>query len=231
MHILKPAFGMERDAALDFTADRGFGIVVAHDGVRPVASHLPFVVQRDGPSAVVQCHVTRDNPLARLADGQRQFLVVAAGADAYVSNDWYVTPDQVSTWLYQAVHLTGTARCLPRHANRRHGDDLLHKAERPLWPKTPWGLDTMEPGKRAAMLDAITTIEIAVEVVEGQCKLNQHKSDLDQIAVVQSLERFGNPSGQEIARRMRQVRPLLDYDHPNAGAQSLDANVKGSRSS
>ena len=34
------------------------------------------------------------------------------GADAYVSPDWYASPDQVPTWLYQSVHLTGTVRQL-----------------------------------------------------------------------------------------------------------------------
>ena len=36
------------------------------------------------------------------------WLMAVNGADAYVSPDWYVSPDQVPTWLYQAVHLTGT---------------------------------------------------------------------------------------------------------------------------
>ena len=39
------------------------------------------------------------------------------GPDAYVSADWYASPDQVPTWLYQAVHLTGPVRAL-------HGDEL-----------------------------------------------------------------------------------------------------------
>ena len=216
MHILRSAFEMDRDAALDFAADRSFGLVVAYDGDYPVASHLPFVLRREG-AAVVQCHVTRANPLARLADGQRSFLVVAAGADAYVSNDWYVSPDQVSTWLYEAVHLTGTATRLPTEANRRHGDDLLRAAEHPLAPKPPWHLDRMEPTKRAAMLEAIVTIEIAVDAVEGQRKLNQHKLDADHVAVAQALERSRGPGGREVARRLRELRPLLDYGQPFPG--------------
>ena len=42
-----------------------------------------------------------------LADGKSSWLLRVNGADAYVSPDWYVSPDQVPTWLYQAVHLTG----------------------------------------------------------------------------------------------------------------------------
>jgi predicted FMN-binding regulatory protein PaiB len=33
------------------------------------------------------------------------WLLAVNAADAYVSADWYASPDQVPTWLYQAVHL------------------------------------------------------------------------------------------------------------------------------
>lgn len=212
MHILRSVFGMDREAALGFAAARGFGLVVAHDGERPIGSHLPFTVQRSEGAVFVQCHVTRANPLAALADGQRSFLIVATGADAYVSNDWYVSPDQVSTWLYEAVHLTGPARRLPDEANRPHGDELLRASERLLAPKTPWTLDDMDPVKRAAMLKAITTIEIAVVGVEGQSKLNQHKTDADHVAVAKALDRAGDPASRAVARRMMSLRPTLDYE-------------------
>lgn len=224
MHILRSAFEMERDAALDFAASRGFGLVLANDGDRPVGSHLPFVLWRAGGAVGVQCHVTRANPLAGLADGQRSFLVVATGVDAYVSNDWYVSRDQVSTWLYEAVHLTGVARRLPEDENRRHGDDLLLASERLLAPKVPWHLDAMDPAKRAAMLKAITTIEITVGTVEGQSKLNQHKSDADHAAVARALDRSGSLVGREMALRLKELRPLLDYDRP-----SDSPNAEGSR--
>lgn len=224
MHILRPAFVIERDEAFGFASSRGFGLVVTHDGTRPVGSHLPFILRREGASAFVQCHVAQANPLAHLADGQRPFLVAVSGTDAYVSNDWYATPDQVSTWLYEAVHLTGNARCLPLPTNRRHGDDLLQEAERPLAPKPPWRLDEMDPAKRSAMLGAITTIEIAVEIVEGQRKLNQHKPDADHISVVRALEQSDRPASREVARRLRAIRPLLAYGeaHPDTLANASD---------
>ncbi|MFX7849599.1 FMN-binding negative transcriptional regulator, partial [Acinetobacter baumannii] len=84
------------------------------------------------------------------ADG-RPFLVAVWGPDAYVSNDWYATPDHVSTWLDEAVHRTGPARRLTREANRDHGDALLSAFEERLAPKLPWQLSTMEPVKREAM--------------------------------------------------------------------------------
>jgi len=74
---------------------------------------MPTTARRTPPF-----HVARNNPLAKLADGKSQWLMAVTGADAYVSPDWYVSPDQVPTWLYQAVHLTGTGAAALRFRTR-----------------------------------------------------------------------------------------------------------------
>src|SRR5579884_238199 len=107
MHILRPQFRIPDEQALQFAAERGFGIVVAADERGPRASHVPFVIRRGEADVVAQLHLTARNPLVPLADGARRFLLIVPGADSYVSNDWYATPDNVSTWLYEAVHLSG----------------------------------------------------------------------------------------------------------------------------
>lgn len=206
MHLLQPEFAIPRDEALDLAARRGFGLLTAFDGTRPIGSHVPFVL-REG---IVQAHVTKANPLAALADG-RDFLLAVTGPDTYISNDWYALPDNVSTWLYEAVHLTGPARRQEPARNRAHGDALLAVAEARVAPKPPWGLEGMEPNKREAMLAHIVTIEIEVVSVEGQRKHNQLKPDADHVAIVRMLESRGEPNGLAIAARMRAARPLLDY--------------------
>ena len=151
MHILRPPFRMEDSAAVEFAARRGFGLVAACERGELMGSHVPFVLRQHEAAVTVEFHVTTANPLARLAEEGARFLIAISGADAYVSNDWYASPDQVSTWLYEAVHLSGPARIRPLSENRSHGDALLAAAEAQL-PKSPWTLVSMEPGKRQAML-------------------------------------------------------------------------------
>src|SRR3974390_288992 len=108
-----PMFKPDRAASLSFAEARGFGTACAWDGRKPVASSLPFYLgYADDGTPQAAFHVARNNPLATLADGKSHWLMAVTGADAYVSADWYVSPDQVPTWLYQAVHLTGTVRGL-----------------------------------------------------------------------------------------------------------------------
>jgi len=211
MHVLRPQFRIEESRALAFAADRGFGAIVAADERGPRASHVPFVIQRRDDGVIVQIHLTAKNPLVELADGNRRFLLIVSGDDAYISNDWYATRDNVSTWLYEAVHLSGVAHLRARDENRGHGDALLAVSEARL-PKQPWDLAQMEPAKRESMLASIRVIDLVVDQIEGQAKLNQHKSDADHVAVANQLARAEDSGSRRLAERMRTLRPGLGYD-------------------
>jgi transcriptional regulator len=211
MHILRPQFRIEEERALAFAAERGFGVIVAADERGPRASHVPFVILRRDDRVIVQIHLTAKNPLVSLADGSRRFLLIVSGDDAYVSNDWYASRDNVSTWLYEAVHLSGVAHLRERDDNRAHGDTLLAVSEARL-PKQPWDLTQMEPTKRETMLASIRVIDLVVDEIEGQSKLNQHKSDEDHVAVANQLARAEETGSRRLAERMRARRPELGYD-------------------
>ncbi|WP_441235829.1 FMN-binding negative transcriptional regulator [Bradyrhizobium sp. 930_D9_N1_4] len=211
MHVLRPQFQIEEQRALEFAGRRGFGVIVAADDRGPRASHVPFVLsERDGRT-VVQIHFTAKNPLVALADGARRFLLIVAGDDAYISNDWYSSRDNVSTWLYEAVHLSGVAQLRELDENRRHGDELLAVSEARL-PKRPWDLAQMEAAKRESMLAAIRVVDLVVDNVEGQAKLNQHKSDADHVAVAGKLARSDESGHRRLARKMQALRPGLGYE-------------------
>jgi transcriptional regulator len=144
--------------------------------------------------------------LAELADGETPFLLIVWGPDAYVSNDWYATPDHVSTWLYEAVHLSGSVRRLPMQSNRSHGDDLLSTFEQRLAPNS---LVVVDHGvsKRETMLQSIVVLEMDVKQVEGQRKLNQHKSDEDFVSITRHLSQSNSADAREIAARLKALRP------------------------
>lgn len=210
MHVLRPQFHIDERCALEFAGRRGFGVVVAADENGPRASHMPFVLTEREGRAIVQIHFTAKNPLVSLADGMRRFLLIVAGDDAYISNDWYSSPDNVSTWLYEAVHLSGVAHLRGQDENRGHGDALLAVSEARL-PKRPWDLAQMEPDKRESMLAAIRVVDLIVDQIEGQAKLNQHKSDADHVAVADQLGRSEETGHRRLARKMQALRPGLRY--------------------
>jgi transcriptional regulator len=221
-----PMFKPDRAACLAFAQARGFGTVCAYDGARPVASSLPFYLafSNDGtPQAFF--HVARNNPMLLLAGGASSWLMAVNGADAYVSADWYASPDQVPTWLYQAVHLTGTVRKLSDSELGPHLDVLSAKFENWLAPKPPWMSSKMTAGRLAAMKQAIVGMVMTVEEIEGSFKLNQHKSDVDHVAVANALTQQPDAAAKTIGAQMVALRPQLDYMSSTPASVAADGRT------
>ncbi len=217
-----PMFKPDRAAGLAFAQARGFGTACAWDGSKPIASALPFYLSyaADGtPQAAF--HVARHNPLVKLADGTSSWLLAVNGADAYVSADWYVSPDQVPTWLYQAVHLTGPVRMLSDDELAVQIDTLSAKYENWLLPKTPWTSAKMTAPRLETLKKMIVGLVMTVEEVEGSFKLNQHKSDADYTAVANALASQRDAGSQQIAGLMREVRPQAFADQTNQLERSV----------
>jgi len=205
-----PPFKSDRAASLAFAQARGFGTVCAWDGEKPVASSLPFCLSfSDDGTPIAAFHVARGNALARLADSKSRWLLAVNGADAYVSADWYVSPDQVPTWLYQSVHLSGTVELMPDGELGAHLDALSAKFESWLAPKPPWTVAKVSAGRQEMLKKAIVGLVMTVEEIEGSFKLNQHKSDADHFAVADALASQADMSARQIAHLMRQARPQI----------------------
>ena len=214
-----PAFKVHPATSLAFAGSRGFGLVIASDGGRPVASPLPFrLIEQDGKVPKLEFHVARANPLGAIAEKGGTWLVAVQGHDAYVSPDWYASAEQVPTWLYETVHLSGPVRVIPGDHTRGHTERLSNTFETWLAPKPEWKLDKVADKRREMLLKAIVAVEMTVETIEGNFKLNQHKSDEDHIAIAGALANQPDPSSKEIAKRMVALRPALNYAGGNVKA-------------
>jgi transcriptional regulator len=217
-----PMFKPDRAASLAFAQARGFATVCAFDGNKPIASLLPFYLDyADDGTARAAFHVARHNPLVRLAGGTSSWLLAVSGADAYVSPDWYVSPDQVPTWLYQALHLTGKVRQLSDDELAVQIDTLSAKFENWLAPKKPWTTSKMTAGRLEALKKAIVGLVMTVEDVEGSFKLNQHKSEADYAAVAGALASQPEAGSQQIAQLMREARPEAFANETNQFERSV----------
>jgi transcriptional regulator len=223
-----PAFKVHPAASLAFAAARGFGTVIACDAGRPVASHLPFrVIEQDGKVPKLEFHVARNNPLGAIAEKGGTWLVAVQGHDAYVSPDWYASAEQVPTWLYEAVHLSGPVRVIPGEHAKAHTEALSARFEGWIEGKRRWLLDKVSDKRKDMLLKGIIPVEMTVETVEGNFKLNQHKPDEDHVAVATALASQDDPSSRAIAARMVALRPHLDYlPRPSASIELMGIAAK-----
>jgi transcriptional regulator len=184
MHPNRAFAWADRGDMLAFVADIAF-CTVAADG--PMVVHAPVVVH---PPDRIRFHIARGNR-AKL-DGRRA-IVSCLGPDAYVSPDWYGTPEQVPTWNYLAVEAEGPLRRLDEDELTALLDDLSAGHEARLAPKPLWTRAKMSPGRFEAMLKAIIGYELAIEDLRGTMKLGQHKNEAEREGAADGLAPF-NPA-------------------------------------
>lgn len=187
-----PVFHTESpDRNLAWARERGFGMLaVSVPDAAPMLSHVPFLLDDAGTSA--HLHLVRSNPIARaLQGGSLPARIAVAGPDSYVSPDWYGVPDQVPTWNYIAVHLTGRLQLLPDADLRELIDAQSAHFEDRLLPKTPWTTDKMTDGAMERMMRQIVPARLNIEAVDGTWKMNQNKADDVRLRAADGVETFG----------------------------------------
>ena len=199
-----PSFKVDAAALQGLLVERGFGTLVAFEGTRPIAVHAPFLF--DPATGTIEMHVARANPIHAAIVDNPQVLLTCQGPDSYISPDWYASENQVPTWNYVAVHVTGRAALIPKDLLRDHVDRLSARFEGALLPKKPWTSDKMDANRLAAMLNAIVGITVKVESLEGQWKLGQHKGRADHDGAVAGLRALGERSADAVADLMDAAR-------------------------
>jgi transcriptional regulator len=181
----------DADAArnLAFARDRGFGVLAMNAPDGPLISHVPFVLSDDGAS--VALHLVRSNPIARSLGNPQPVRLAVSGGDSYVSPDWYEVPDQVPTWNYVAVHLTGTLELRPQDELRALLDAQSAHFEDQLRPKTPWTTDKMDAAALDRLMRQIVPCRMTVTGVDGTWKLSQNKPDAVRESAADGVAAFG----------------------------------------
>jgi len=171
-----------------FLSEVSFSTIFVCGAAGPMLVHAPVVVQgRDR----LRFHVSRANRTVASLDGA-QALISCIGPDAYVSPDWYGTPDQVPTWNYLAVECEGPLRHLDETELTQLLDDLGDAQEGRLAPKPIWSRAKMTPGKFDSMLKAIIGFEMRIDAIRGTRKLGQMKTRDERRAAAAGVAGTGN---------------------------------------
>jgi len=204
MYVPKPFAETDRDTLFDLIEAHSFGLLVtAEDGV-PVASHIPFVLDRAaGEFGTLQAHVARANPQWRAFDGEREVLCVFSGPHAYISPGWYDPANSaVPTWNYAVVHAYGVPRIVEDIAHVRGQQEAL-VARFEAGRAEPWSMASQSPSYIEGMLKGIVAFEIPVARLEGKFKLNQNHPEGNRRGAIRGLRaEAGDPDSLAIAALM-----------------------------
>ena len=174
---------------LEFARERAFGMLAVNGVDGPLMAHVPFLIDADG--AQLDLHLVRSNPIARALKAPLTAKIAVSGPDGYISPDWYEVTDQVPTWNYIAVHITGTLEMLPHAQMREMLDRQSAHFEDQLLPKPPWKTDKMTPEVLEKMMRQIVPCRMTIEAVDGTWKLNQNKPDDVRLRAADYVDAYG----------------------------------------
>ena len=194
-----------REENLAFARQRGFGVLATQGDKAPLLSHIPFVLDKEGRGA--ELHLMRSNPIARAAKSPIPARIAVSGPHGYISPDWYGMEDQVPTWNYVAVHLTGTLEPMPQEEIADVLDRLSDHFEAFLAPKPIWKMSKMPQDVLDRLMRMIVPFRFVVEEVDGTWKLAQNKPEEARLAAAAELEKTGfGAELQNLAELMRNVQ-------------------------
>ncbi|EAQ01130.1 negative transcriptional regulator [Pseudooceanicola batsensis HTCC2597] len=195
-----------REDCLTFAGETGFGILaVSEPGGAPHMAHVPFALSGD----VAEMHLMRSNPVARAARAGAAARLAVQGPHGYISPDWYGIPDQVPTWNYVSVHLTGRLEPRPQTELRGMLDRLSDRFEARLAPKPVWKMDKVAPDILERLMRIVLPFRFHVEAAEGTWKLAQHKPVGARLRAADDLEAAGMGSETAVlAALMRAAQPV-----------------------
>lgn len=174
---------------LGFARERGFGVLAVNGDSGPLLSHIPFLLNDSGTLA--ELHLLRSNPIVRALKEPVQAKIAVSGADSYISPDWYGVPDQVPTWNYVAVHLTGVLELRPQEELHSLLDRQSAVYEERLLPKTPWKTAKMTEDVMHKMMRMIVPCQMQITGVDGTWKLGQNKPDAVREKAAEHVKAFG----------------------------------------
>jgi transcriptional regulator len=202
-----PAFRQDPDSRnIGFARERGFGTLAINADDGPLTAHIPFLLSEDGKQA--ELHLIRSNPIARPCKVPQKAVITVTGPDSYISPDWYKVADQVPTWNYVAIRISGTLSPLPQDELHPLLDRLSAHFEAHLLPKTPWTSGKMSDGVLARMMRQIQPFHFEVARIDGTWKLGQNKPDNARLNAADHVAGYG--IGHEIhilSALMRGAKP------------------------
>jgi transcriptional regulator len=126
-------------------------------------------------------------------------VAVFHGPHAFVSRGWYEHPaDNVPTWNYAAVHVSGTPVLVDEAATRDAVDRLAARFEPPSLPP-------IAEEKITRLLKGVVAFRLPIARLEVKFKLSQNKGPADRAGVIAGLRATGRPEDLATAEWMQDI--------------------------
>jgi transcriptional regulator len=177
----------------------GFASVAISLQSQVEVAHVPVYVDRSGECLKLRFHLSMNNPLADLLASSTALLMFH-GPNGYISPRWY-DHENVPTWDYAVVHMTGTPTTLDRNQLKAHVLELVERYDAALEVSD----DYIEQ-----ILNYIRGFEIVAPEVQPVVKLSQDKSPATIDGIITGLGEGNHNGDNALANAVAWARRFND---------------------
>ncbi|MFJ7826130.1 FMN-binding negative transcriptional regulator [Psychrobacillus sp. NPDC096623] len=188
---------------LEFMQENSFATLVTTKKGKPIASHLPLQLHKQGEDYYITGHMAYGNPQWRTFQSCEDVLVIYQGSHSYISSSWY-GHENVPTWNYQAVHVYGQASILGEEELKQDLITLLEKYEKQRDNPVLWG--KLSPELLESEIKGIVGFKIKVEEVQAAYKLSQNRNEEDYQNIIEKLQEEENLNSHQLAEVMKKIK-------------------------
>lgn len=200
MYIPKHYKVTDFDEIREFIQNNAFGTIVTTNQGKPIATHLPLELHKQGDDYYITGHFAYANPQVKtLEDDNENVLVMYQGPHAYISSSWYKSED-VPTWNYQSVHIYGTASIMSEQELQEDLRLLLQKYEQHRNNSALWENLSSQTKKQ---IKGIVGFKIKIEEVQAAYKLSQNRNEEDYQNIIDKLDEEKDLNSQQLAEVMK----------------------------
>ncbi|MDQ0159554.1 FMN-binding negative transcriptional regulator [Alkalibacillus salilacus] len=184
----------------EFIQRNSFGTIITTEEGKPIATHVPLELYKQGDDYFITGHMAYANPQWRtLEDENENVLIMYQGSHAYISSSWYESED-VPTWNYQSVHIYGTASIMNEHELQEDLKLLLQKYEQQCEDPVLWENLSSQTKKQ---IKGIVGFKIKVQEVQAAYKLSQNRNRKDYQNIIDHLSEEKDLQAKNLAEVMK----------------------------
>lgn len=199
-----------------FIRQHPFGLLLSTEGGQIHDTHTPFLIDADER---LMGHIAKANGQWKGWPTSDRVKVIFSGPHAYISPNYYVSEFAVPTWNYAAVSVTGRISIIEDESEILEFLKLLVTENEPA--DEPWSFDPADK-RYLSLLKGIVVFSVSMDAVEASFKMNQNKSEQDQLKVIDSLSATGCPHDRQVANMMGQMMPNPNHERMPQDAFSPD---------
>lgn len=194
-----PSFNrQQRRDAVKFMQTYPFGTLVNILHGKPVATHLPFVINLQQEEIVIRSHLARANEQWKALEESRS-LIIFQEPHAYISPKYYDKKLNVPTWNYVAVHAYGSVRIID---DRPTIHQLITQTIRNFEEEYFDQWQSLPDKYREGMINGIVAFEVKIDDLQGKEKLSQNKKDNEIRKIISGLKEAINPMDRAMGNIM-----------------------------